>query len=225
MTITVIQPDAAAGKDTRLRSVAPTTNYATETGGAVGMGTPGTAARLVKLFNVSTIASTEVVDDALLEVIKYGAVRSGGSTICTFDVHQILVDWLEAEATWNVRKTGTNWSTSGCAANDVDADSDVLAQAESYQAEPTGTLSWSSAALTGLVQGWVDGSVANNGLLLKASAVDEARPTGYAYDLLYFSDYTTASLRPKLTVTHHTPSGGLPPHILRPVYLPQGIVL
>jgi hypothetical protein len=63
------------------------------------------------------------------------------------------------------------------------------------------TLDWEYWYIDDLVQGWVDGSIANHGVLLK----DTDESIEKAYKAFYSSDWGTAAQRPKLVVTYYEP--------------------
>lgn len=106
---------------------------------------------------------------------------------------RLLVPWVESEATWLIRSTGTNWSTSGALGDGVDRDPAVVGNI------PSG-LGWAIANDSGLadwVQGVVDGGYSNYGLILEIASSDL---NGYEND--YYSSEGTDGLRPYLSIDY-----------------------
>jgi hypothetical protein len=79
---------------------------------------------------------------------------------------------------------------------------DYLSSPESTTSVTIGATGWLSWDITDLLQGWMDGSVVNYGVVIKA--MNEG--IGSNYVICYSSDYTTdSSLRPKLLITYYSP--------------------
>jgi len=106
----------------------------------------------------------------------------------------LRTDWVESEATWNIYKTGNNWTTAGCSGAGTDYDStaiDVIATPASAQ--------WVNFALYGtgadapITPGW---STTYNFMLRSP----EDATGGFAF---FFKEYTTdTSKRPYLEITY-----------------------
>ena len=100
--------------------------------------------------------------------------------------------WDELQATRDNRLTGTAWGAQYAAFDRTDA----LAAMESnmlFQDNQTGT--WKVWNLTALTQKWINGSAANNGVILWATNEDTE-----AHDLRFYSR-ENATKQPKLVVT------------------------
>jgi hypothetical protein len=200
MTTYTTQPDGTDGIDTMLNEQLPTTNHGTETVTSVGYNTSSSNKRrgLLK-FDLSKGTnpppSTATASSAVitLNCSTYNVTR-------TLATYQVLRDWVEAQVTWNIWKTSNNWTTAGCgsAGNDY-----VNTDLGSVSVTGTGTVTLTlNAAGLAIVQGWIDGSIANYGLLLKHTAETTERNV---YDS---SDNATAGNRPQLVIEYTTPAAG-----------------
>lgn len=107
-------------------------------------------------------------------------------------LYQLNRAWTETGSTWNAFASGSAWQTAGAdRANDRDA---VSLGAVTGTAVGSLTVSLNASGIA-LVQGWVNGSVANQGfIMLNAGNTDGLDVSS--------SEASTTSLRPKLTVTY-----------------------
>ena len=122
-------------------------------------------------------------------------------------VHRVIRDWVEGTqggsgtadgATWLTWDSTNAWTTAG-------GDYDPAPAANSPITDATGD--WESWDISTLVQGWLDGSFANNGLLLKG--------TGTVAVSFASKEDADPALRPKLTITYACECGS-------PCLAPQG---
>ncbi len=143
-------------------------------------------------FNMSSVPRGARVASATLELYANWDLSNGvGSSI---GVHRVTRDWdagtnngsTGSGASWNERDPGTSWSSGG---------GDYDAAAAAISDSPPNTTGWHEWDLTSLVNGWSTGAYANQGLALVAEN---------ATTLVGFrsSDYSNASLHPKLTITY-----------------------
>lgn len=163
-------------EDTYVASGQPGLNFGSSTT-LLADGADGTNGRLMALLKwvVGVIPRNSVVESARLTF----TLTNGSAG--TYNVHALRVPWSEAGATWNrVNPTANLGALVGTIASGGTGARQV-------------TL---NAAGVALVQGWVNGTAANNGLIV----VDAATSDGID---LRSSEYPTASTRPKLTVTYH----------------------
>lgn len=128
-------------------------------------------------FDLSAFPSMAQVNAA--EISLYLHSTSANDTVTLFSVTN---EWTASEATWIKRTATENWTTSG----------------GDYDSQAVGTLTsaisgWKQADLSPLVEGWVDGTTPNNGVILKDNA---------GQDQFYSSQYSDPALRPKLTVQY-----------------------
>jgi len=107
--------------DTYLDSGNPTTNYAT--GVDVKVGVP-VAVEYVGLLRFPSLKGLglDIVGHRVIKAEIWIEVTATSGTP-TFDVHRILRDDADvAQATWNVYKTGSSWSTAGAKSDGNDRD-------------------------------------------------------------------------------------------------------
>jgi hypothetical protein len=137
-------------------------------------------------FDVASIPFNAIVTQAKLHLYATGW---GGADI-TMNAHCVKRPVSFCEATWNRARAGQPWGQPGC--NDPEADrcTDAAATVTS-----SGIRKWYQFDLTALVQGWVSGSVANNGVVLRSPGSTSS---------LWFASAENAdpSLRPKLVITY-----------------------
>jgi len=90
------------------------------------------------------LTGTTTADLVYGQLKVYVNTNQGGNLV--FNVHRVLVGWNEAQATWNVRKSGTVWGAEGMLA-DTDYNSVVIG---------TGTMStapgWLTVDITNLAE-------------------------------------------------------------------------
>lgn len=194
MTVSTISQNTGATyagvTDAWLREVFPTTNDSASSIPEVSSYGSGDRSHwLLKFGGLSNIASSQVVSGAVLKLYTNNVVTS-----VDIELMRCIVDWVNTQATWNVRQTATNWTTAGArGASDVNLT--VLATAT---LTTNGIVySFSGSGLTTLVQGWIDGSIANQGMLL-------VRNSDVAYDGRYvrFAGVGDTTNGPVLEVTH-----------------------
>lgn len=161
---------------------------------------------LLEFVNLSQIPAGSIITDSKLEVYHYGFGCPTGSNDTPINrsvsLHEVLVGWQESQATRDVRLISGNssiyWNESYVGLNNIDAKS----TAEATVLWTTSAGVWRSYTITSLTQKWVDNSSANNGVLLWATneGTDGCDMRSYS------SEYTNASLRPRLVVTYEADS-------------------
>ncbi len=183
------QPGGAEGRDTFILRSKTDRNYGahgelwvTRWGGDEG--------RALLRFRTDSIPPGAHVVNARLQLYQDTPSSDGGPV----SVHRVTSDWAEGGktgqtgpgATWSARDTGVDWHTPGGGFDP---------QAVATTDIPMGVKGWFAWDVTSLVQGWVDGAYANQGLMLfpETAATD-----------VYFSssDASGASLHPKLTIEY-----------------------
>jgi hypothetical protein len=153
-------------------------------------------------FDVSSIPADATLSRATVQL--YAAGWSGSNL--TLSTHYITRTVNLYEATWNQAEVGSLWSVPGCNSTLLDR----RAAAEST-VSTSGIGKWYAWDLTGVAQGWVDGNLPNNGILLRSTYI--------ASPWFSFSGAQEANvgLRPKLTITYRlggptpTPEGSPTP--------------
>jgi hypothetical protein len=180
----VIQPDGSAGKDAYVSELQPDVVWGTTGGLAVDGDGSTSQYRTYIQFGLSSIPSTAVIESATLGLYYY--ISPGLEFQAPVGVYRVTSIWNESTITWN------NQPTSNPAVINT-----VL-----VPASWTNTfLSWD---VTSLVNGWRGrGSASfNYGMVL----MDTDESTYEGGKGFYSSDYTTASERPKLTITYYNPA-------------------
>ena len=154
-------------EDARVWSSYPNNNY-----GSANELSVGSDSETYIKFDLSSIPSGSVIISATLKLYQYNSVS--GVEIC---VHRVTGSWSESSITWNNKPSYDSQS---------EACSDSAGQ---YQ--------WTEWDITDLVQGWVDGSYDNHGLVLVSSG-----------DMVQFysREWSEADKRPKLTVEYVEPN-------------------
>ena len=188
----------AGTRDTELHS--ETADVAINYGGATVLNVDGSEpsgsvydASVLITWDVAAISSEAIVEAASL------TLRVTNPSSSTYEIFQVLRPLEEFEATWNGPESGVDWATPGAHALTVDRGAQVLG---TINAGGTGnyvvTLNADGHAV---VQGWIEGTLANQGLILDNPS---------ASDGLDFksSDNATATERPKLTVIYTIPDPG-----------------
>lgn len=219
-----IQPDAAAGNDTYLYAEAATTNYGAAADFYTGNGGSNAGVdqfgRALIYFGISAIPAGATITAVTLSLWESDAA---GAYSAAVELRRLLRNWGEAQATWGISTTGTNWGTAGCG----DATDRVATVSASLTMDGTaaaGFVNWSGAGLVADVQGWLDGTFTNYGWLLSCPS-KEVRGS-IRYNDFRSSDYTAdAAQRPKLVITYTEAGGGtVPVNLLRTHILAQGVV-
>jgi hypothetical protein len=159
---TLIVTDA---QDCYLNAASPTTTFCGVT--SLNAGFDGTnASRALLQFGLQAVPTTDAVLSARL-FLFLGSASTSSST--SLSVYQLTHAWTSG-ATWNTYDGTNAWTTSG-----GDFSSTAAATANGIAASGQ----WYTWSPTALVQGWVNGSIANDGLILK-------EPTESTTNLLSF---------------------------------------
>jgi len=192
-----IQPNATTGKDVFLWENNAAKNYGAST--YIGVDNEnGKREKGLLWFNLSNISSSATINSAVLELYQTANAGSAFNVV----VYRINNSWNEGTAdgtvnsgtingtTWNERWYGTNWDTTGGDYNGI---------AYSNVSIDTTINAWKSWDITALVQGWVNGSWTNNGLILLPEGSSVNNEKQFAS-----SDNTNSSIWPKLTINYTT---------------------
>ena len=132
----------AAGRDAYVNKSEPDTNYDTGT-----LSVAGNSTRIFAGFDLGSIPDTAVILSADLSLYYYDNESTSKSG--AVGVYRVTGSWDETTITWN-----TMPSTQSTSLNTI-----------TVPASATGDfLTWS---ISSLVQGWVDGSMTNYGLMLR----------------------------------------------------------
>ena len=156
-------------------------------------------------FDVSSLPPDAIVAQATLQLYARG--WSGASV--GMDAFAINRDVNLAQATWNQAQTGSSWGVAGC--NHVPTDRQGLAESSIVLTLPD---TWYEFDLTALVRRWLDGSMANNGVLLRATDPLSTHSFQFAS-----AENGNAALRPRLIISFDLPTA-TPTEIGTPTHTP-----
>lgn len=175
--------------DTDIDYDIPTTNFGSQPDLYLSK---GYEAHPLLQFDLSGISAGRTVKSATLRLyfntLQVNAKSASKTTKnLTLNVHALTKSWKELEATWKIRLTGTNWTTQGGDYRSTSVTSMALAKNSTPGV-------WLEFDVTPLVQEWVDGVTANNGLILET-------PTSSTEELI-FASREGASNPPELVVTY-----------------------
>ena len=176
-TIT-LQP-GTEGIDGAVSNTAPSTNYGGLFYSVVGNSVSAIGRSYIE-FKPLTIPANARVVYANLKLYQYATFGTDNFTI---GLYKITGDWDESTITWNLQPTSS-----------TDAEITINITA--------GVTTWKSWDIVALVQGWLDGTINNYGVVLKdtdESSVD-------TYISFYTSDYPIdTTKRPKLEIVYYIP--------------------
>lgn len=177
-----IKPGPAEGKDSYVSENNPAVNYGSDDSLFAGAAAADERYRSYLQFDLSTIPSTAVVTDADLGLYYYDTSVAIAMLI---EVYNVTSSWDENAITWFDQRP---WAEIPEATVTMPADA---------------TYDFIYWAIDELVQGWIDGSITNNGVSLK----DDDESTVEARKGFYSSEYTAYSGRcPKLVITYYDPA-------------------
>jgi len=176
-TIT-LQP-GPEGMDTFVNSLSPDTNWGSYFMCDVGNTTTAIVRSYIQ-FDLSSVPENARVVDADLQLYQY---QTFGTEDFIVDLRKVTSEWQEGTINWNSQPT---YST------EVEYSSTIT----------IGAVTWKFCDIDDLVQGWLDGTITNFGMVLKDT--DESSVNAIAY--FYTSDFTIdTTKRPKLVIDYYIP--------------------
>lgn len=185
-----------ASRDTFVgSSVYANNNY----GSSVELGVQGGSIRIRSLHQrdlASYFDEPAVVTGARLEL--YATNDTSAAPRQSVAIHALTSSWSSTGATWNRRLSATPWTSTG-------GDYEALPLYRNHDAGP-GAPGWRQFPVTRAVQGWVDGTRPNHGLIVKYEN-EASGPTV----IFASSNSSDASRRPRLVVNWE-PLQGLRDH-------------
>jgi hypothetical protein len=199
---TTLRPDSA-GLDGYI-TAEDGTNHGTATALYVGdvSGAASHQYRVLIEFDLSSIPSTHTVSDVTLSLYEASASDGAGTGSWACNFHLVLVNWIEAEATWTVRTTGVTWNAAGCSTDGTDRRAAVSAALTLDGSAASAYVDWSGTVLTQNVQDLVDGTLSNNyGWILEAPNA-ENQGAAQSFNQFESSDLHLSARRPRLVVVH-----------------------
>jgi regulation of enolase protein 1 (concanavalin A-like superfamily) len=192
VTTVTIQPGPADGMDTCLLEFWPD-DYSNGDARSIGIDSLNTKnIRPLLKFDLSSIPSDAVVENATLLV----DLQTGNkANAIVFNVHALTANWTQTEASWNSASSTQLWTTPG-----GDYDPFIF-----YRGTITKTPGWYPIDVSRLVDIWLKGILANNGMIMVPDNGDNT----VSWKYFYASEENTAAVRPKLVVNYtlESPTG------------------
>jgi hypothetical protein len=183
--------------DTRIKQDAVTTNYAASSYiAAASYGVSDWARSFLQFTGLSNITGPVTVSSASLFLRCSDATNSTND----FDLHRVKVANSITQMTWNEASTGVSWATAG-AYDSTDIDMTPVASVTNVAVNTW--VEFTGAGLAALVEGWINGTIANNGVMLKLNS-EAANSTTNEFTSSQWGD---PALAPYLVVTF-TAGGG-----------------
>jgi len=164
------QPIGTAGDDTYLSSGFPTTNYSANAWLTIGEANTAVEAfrSLIKFSELDNfLTDPDLIGFQISEAYLYLTISGDfSSNARTYDLYRLLVDFVEAQATWNVRKTATNWGTAG-GQSGVDYDATAVASCSFGASDAVGIVKSFGFSASGIaeLQKIIDGTYPNYGFI------------------------------------------------------------
>lgn len=113
-------------------------------------------------FNIASIPSSAIVDEATLDLYYTG--RDNGNSL-TLGAHRVLAEWIDSEVNRIQRKAGSNWVVAG-----MGSGSDYTAAPEASLPIASAGDHWVQLDVTAAAQDWVSDPASNYGLVLRQEA-------------------------------------------------------
>ena len=175
-----LQP-GSEGKDAEIWEQQPNNNYGNAAETWVSSASNDKTRSLLH-FNMNAIPVGAKIQSATLSLLR----QSGSGANQPVSAHRILNPWSEDSVTWNSRESGTSWDIAG-------SDFENMAVVTTPVGPANQRYEWN---IKPLVQGWVDGSFQNYGVVLTAAIA------GMPGERFYTSDDSDPTRHPSLTITY-----------------------
>ncbi|WP_069462975.1 DNRLRE domain-containing protein [Actinacidiphila rubida] len=185
----VVSPAPSDAANVMVLADSPTTNYASSWRLSVGTTTTGAARSLIRFPMPSVPAGTTVTSADLK--LYYDQTFTTGTNTVPMQALAANASWNPANATWN--------SASGIGG--------PVAGTTSMAANALGV--WNDFPVTSTVQGWLNGTTANNGFVLKAAGESTLGQGGPRYEGSAYAYGGEAANYPKLVITYGVPGVAL----------------
>src|SRR5574343_902892 len=180
-------------KDAFIKQDFPTTNYGSSVALLTGRSGSGSQynGRSVLSFSGTTIAGKAIGSATLSLYCYFLSANSAGHTIYIYKMSQST--WVELEATWNIYKTGSDWTTAG-------GDYVTTSPAGGSGTFPDDDSAWVTFDITTIVQ-----DAADNSIDIHIIALDSNETTNDSAAYYYSRDYATDVTKiPKLVIDYGT---------------------
>lgn len=146
--------------DTRIREQATTTNYGGSSSLEIAKWDAGDHTHGLIKFDLSSVSGPVTVTSVTVGIY----LQADGGGTHAFDLRRLLINWVEAEATWNIYATGQSWTTVGGLSDGNDRVGTASGQITGVAATTQYyTVVQTSGGLVDDVQGWINGTFSNFG--------------------------------------------------------------
>ncbi len=187
----LVSPPASQAANVMILADGPSVNYSTSWRLSVGTTTTGAARALIR-FPMPSVPSGTTLTSADLK-LYYDQVFTNGSVTVPLQALAANAAWNPATATWN------NASSIG----------GPVAGTTSMAANALGV--WNDFPVTSTVQSWMNGTLANNGFVLKAANESTLGQGGPRYEGSIYAYGGESVNYPKLVITWGIPGVALNP--------------
>lgn len=163
------------------------------------MGSTVDRSGLFKFDLTGQIPQNAVITSATLSVWVYQLLDFDSNDWVDIGPYRVgqYRDWVETQATWNVFKGSSYWSSPGCEYVPYDRAANPDSTIRFYQSSAVNRYyDWN---VTASVQAWYAGTAANNGWLMRIAANDGSGGEGISF---YSKEYSSISYRPYLTINY-----------------------
>jgi len=192
--VQTLQPNAVLGKDSFIKQNEQTKNFGTNEKIEIDSEETNKEERGLLQFDLSSLPPNATINSATL----YLYLDSGEGKVSNVTINRLTADWTESKVTWKSKDGTNNWIALG-------GDYDATPFAATAVSKTKGWYSWN---ITSLVQGWVDGTWPNRGMILKP----EILQSGNNVKKFISSDNKKkSSSRPKLVIDYTTVNDTTPP--------------
>lgn len=147
--------------------------------------------RVLAKFDLPTLNKGDIIVDAKLNLYNHKSERASSITEMQVNAHEITTSWDYASVKWS----------SNVGYNTIVLDYNIF----NFEVSP---LKWKNFDITKSVKKWYDGTIANNGIMLK-SAIESASNENNAFKAYLYIDTNnpTASKYPYITLTYRNNKG------------------
>lgn len=187
VTIEYSQVNISPSKDTYIDDDAPDNNYGTSQWGYVETDGGGKLTRVLMEFDTSVI---EDFTNATLEIFIDAGKEEPLTENVSIVVYRLTQNWTHYGSTWKTYDGVSEWTLEGADGDYIVFNNSILVGANDYNI----TLQFD---LTDMVNGWVNGTYANNGIIIMMEDQEEENDRGRSVAL---QDNTDSSIRPKLII-------------------------